>query len=216
MFEPFPEPRFKRREPLDTSSTKGPPGVPSGVLEKPKILRMWDTGVSLGWKPSVSHVPTQPVTYAVDWTRYPSEDWKTYRSGIRGTRCDIPGLAPGQDYSFRVSAMNKYGTSKPSPTLTAYRSKLYEPGDYKPKEYEIERPPTDKQACAPYWLRKEEDVMYGILRQPVTIEFWVYGYPEPNILWYYNDVEVSLGRIFLRVKSNATLDYNSQFMNRIL
>ncbi|XP_074600440.1 uncharacterized protein LOC141854581 isoform X3 [Brevipalpus obovatus] len=187
------EPRFKRREPLDAISTKGPPGIPSGVVEKPKILRMWDTGVSLGWKPSVSHVPTQPVTYAVDWTRYPSEDWKTYRSGIRGTRCDIPGLKPGQDYSFRVSAMNKYGTSKPSPTLTAYRSKLYEPGDFKPKEYDIERPPTDKQACAPYWLRKEEDVMYGILRQPVTIEFWVYGYPEPNVIWYFNDVEIKVG-----------------------
>lgn len=46
-------------------------------------------------------------------------------------------------------------------------------------------------AYAPYWLRKEDDVMYVVLREPVTIEFWVYGYPEPSIQWSFNDVEVS-------------------------
>lgn len=34
--------------------------------------------------------------------------------------------------------------------------------------------------------------MYGIRGRPVTIEFWVYGYPEPEIKWFFNDIEVSV------------------------
>jgi len=47
------------------------------------------------------------------------------------------------------------------------------------------------QACAPRFLRKENSEMYAIRGHPVTIEFWVYGYPDPDIKWYFNDQEVS-------------------------
>ncbi|XP_053213912.1 obscurin-like isoform X4 [Panonychus citri] len=169
-------------------------GLPSGLLEKPRIIRMWDTGISLGWKPAIPSYSGIPVTYTLDWCKHPysDSDWKPYRTGILDNRCDIRNLEPGQDYSFRVRVENKLGVSDPSPVVTAFRSKLIDP-DAKPKDYEIERPPIDKIACAPRWLRKEDDEMYGIRGRPVTIIFWVYGYPEPDIKWFFNDIEIQIG-----------------------
>lgn len=120
-------------------------GLPSGLLEKPRIIRMWDTGISLGWKPAIPSYSGIPVTYTLDWCKHPysDSDWKPYRTGILDNRCDIRNLEPGQDYSFRVRVENKLGVSDPSPVVTAFRSKLIDP-DAKPKDYEIERPPIDK------------------------------------------------------------------------
>ncbi|XP_015782492.1 obscurin isoform X3 [Tetranychus urticae] len=170
-------------------------GLPSALLDKPRILRMWDTGISLGWKPAIPSYSGIPVTYTLDWCKHPynDSDWKPYRTGMRDNRCDIPCLEPGQDYSFRVRVENKHGISDPSPVLTAFRSKLLTPHDARPKDYEIERPPMDKTACPPRWLRKEDEEMYGIRGRPVTIEFWVYGYPEPEIKWFFNDIEIQIG-----------------------
>ena len=38
--------------------------------------------------------------------------------------------------------------------------------------------------------------MYAIRGHPVTIEFWVYGYPDPDIKWYFKDEEVSRSKLF--------------------
>ncbi|XP_023224402.1 muscle M-line assembly protein unc-89-like [Centruroides sculpturatus] len=167
-------------------------GPPSPLPDPPFIMRMTDTYLTLGWRPSVPSVPRVPVTYEVEMCQEPDGKWNSYRSGLKDSVCDIRGLIPNQDYRFRIRVENKHGISDPSPYVSAYRSKLRPPtpADYKPKDYEIEHPPLDKHAAAPRFLRQEEEVMYGIRGQPVRIEFWVYGHPQPEISWLFNGVQM--------------------------
>ncbi|XP_067131065.1 obscurin-like isoform X2 [Centruroides vittatus] len=171
-------------------------GPPSPLPDPPFIMRMTDTHLTLGWRPSVPSVPRVPVTYEVEMCQEPDGKWNSYRSGLKDSVCDIRGLIPNQDYRFRIRVENKHGISDPSPYVSAYRSKLRPPtpADYKPKDYEIEHPPLDKHAAAPRFLRQEEEVMYGIRGQPVRIEFWVYGHPQPEISWLFNGVQVDPGK----------------------
>lgn len=114
--------------------------------DKPRITRMSDDNLTLAWKPSVPIYPRLPVTYQVEHMRHPNGDWSPYKSGIRDSLCDVRGLEPFQDYRYRIRVQNEHGLSDPSPYVTAHRSKLVppSPGDYKPKDYEIEHPPLDK------------------------------------------------------------------------
>ncbi|OTF81458.1 hypothetical protein BLA29_004567, partial [Euroglyphus maynei] len=43
------------------------------------------------------------------------------------------------------------------------------------------------------FVRDEHESMFGIIGQPVTIEFWVYGYPEPEITWFFGDHKIDSG-----------------------
>ncbi|XP_067145351.1 LOW QUALITY PROTEIN: obscurin-like [Centruroides vittatus] len=164
-------------------------GAPVPLPEKPYIVRMSDKYLTLGWKPSVPTSPRVPVTYQVEKALHPDGEWSTYKSGIKNCLCDVLNLEPDQDYKFRIRVENKHGVSDPSPYKTARRSKLLETkpvSRYEPMDFEIEHPELEKHAEAPRFLRKEEEAMYGIRDQPVTIEFWVYGYPEPEITWYFD------------------------------
>lgn len=171
--------------------------APPGPLpDPPFIMRMTDNYLTLGWRPSIPTFPRVPVTYEVEMCQEPDGNWTSYKSGLKDSVCDIRGLVPNQDYRFRIRVENKHGISDPSPYITAYRSKLRPPtpADYKPKDYEIEHPPLDKHAAAPRFLRQEEEIMYGIRGQPVRIEFWVYGHPQPEISWLFNGVQVDPGK----------------------
>lgn len=51
-------------------------------------------------------------------------------------------------------------------------------------------PPFPIAAAPPRFVRKEEDSMYGVKGHPVTIEFWVYGCPEPQVTWFKGESQV--------------------------
>jgi len=119
-------------------------GAPHPLRDSPSILKMSDRDISLGWRPSYPTGSGVPVTYTLEGSKEPGDDWKPYASRVRNNSCDIRNLEPRQDYKFRVRVENKYGLSSPSPHVTAYRSKLFPSEPPKPKEYEIERPPTEK------------------------------------------------------------------------
>ncbi|XP_076362329.1 protein Obscurin-like isoform X2 [Tachypleus tridentatus] len=183
-------------------------GAPVPLPDKPRILRMTDHNLTLAWKPSLPASPRVPVTYSIEMSKYPDGEWKPYKSGIKDSSCDIRGLVPCQDYRFRIRVENKYGTSDPSPYVTAHRSKLelLMPADFKPKDFKIEHPPLEKHAAPPKFLRKEEEIMYGIRSHPVTIEFWIYGYPEPKITWYFKNQKIE----FPVSKYDSLQDRNGQ------
>ncbi|XP_040072551.1 obscurin isoform X2 [Ixodes scapularis] len=184
-------------------------GVPAALTDKPYIRRMTDRDLTLGWKPYIPSGSRVPVTYNVEMAPLPDGNWAPYKSGTRDTQLDIRGLEPFKDYRFRVRVGNKYGLSDPSPYVTAHRSRLGGPPpvpkEFKPKDYELEHPPLDKQGTAPYFVRREEDTMYGIQGHPVSIEFWVYGYPQPNITWTFKGTKIEMGGRY-----NCMQDRNGQ------
>ncbi|XP_037503804.1 obscurin isoform X6 [Rhipicephalus sanguineus] len=184
-------------------------GVPDPLTDKPYIRRMTDRDLTLGWKPSPPSRSRIPVSYTVEMAPLPDGNWSPYRSGVKDTQLDVRGLEPFKDYRFRVRVGNKHGLSDPSPYVTAHRSRLGGsppvPKEFKPKDYEIPHPPLDKPGEAPVFVRHEEDVMYGIRGHPVSIEFWVYGNPQPDISWTFKGTKVEMGGRY-----NSMQDRNGQ------
>lgn len=184
-------------------------GVPDPLTDKPYIRRMTDRDLTLGWKPSPPSRSRIPVSYTVEMAPLPDGNWSSYKSGVKDTQLDVRGLEPFKDYRFRVRVGNKHGLSDPSPYVTAHRSRLGGsppvPKEFKPKDYEIPHPPLDKPGEAPVFVRHEEDVMYGIRGHPVSIEFWVYGNPQPDISWTFKGTKVEMGGRY-----NSMQDRNGQ------
>lgn len=184
-------------------------GVPDPLTDKPYIRRMTDRDLTLGWKPSPPSRSRIPVSYTVEMAPLPDGNWSPYKSGVKDTQLDVRGLEPFKDYRFRVRVGNKHGLSDPSPYVTAHRSRLGGsppvPKEFKPKDYEIPHPPLDKPGEAPVFVRHEEDVMYGIRGHPVSIEFWVYGNPQPDISWTFKGNKVEMGGRY-----NSMQDRNGQ------
>lgn len=55
-------------------------------------------------------------------------------------------------------------------------------------------------AAPPRFVRREEDAMYGVRGQPVTIEFWVYGHPQPQVTWFKGESQVLILNSFFCVR----------------
>ncbi|XP_046430813.1 obscurin isoform X9 [Neodiprion fabricii] len=186
-------------------------GAPLPLADKPIISRMMDRHLTLSWKPSIPIGPRTPVTYSVEMCELPDGDWFTARSGVRSCCCDIRNLEPFRDYKFRIRVENKYGISDPSPFAQTYRSKLEpeppkffpylspgidfrpETSPYFPKDFDIEKPPHDGYAQAPKFLRQEWDTQYGVKNHNCNLFWFVYGYPKPNMQYYFNDELIEPG-----------------------
>ncbi|RZF43883.1 hypothetical protein LSTR_LSTR007219 [Laodelphax striatellus] len=186
-------------------------GAPMPLSDRPIISRMTDRKLTLSWKPSIPHGPREPVTYIVEMCELPDGEWFVARRGIRSCVCDIANLEPFRDYKFRIRVENKYGTSDPSPFAITHREKLelalpsfkpyLPPGvdfhpdhsPYFPKDYDIDRPPHDKYAQAPRFLRQEDDTQYGVKNHNCNLFWFVYGYPKPKMEYYFNDELIEMG-----------------------
>ncbi|XP_055374379.1 obscurin isoform X3 [Condylostylus longicornis] len=204
----------RNRKPIydDYQVEKG--GAPPPLSEAPIISKMTERRITLSWKPSVPTGSRYPVTYQVEMLDLPSGDWKTVHTGVRGCSCDIRNLDPTKDYRFRVRVENKFGVSEPSPYTQTQRQKLLpeipkfypyledgidfrpETSPYFPKDFDIERPPHDGFAQAPQFLRREQDVVYGIKGQSVDLMWFVYGYPKPEMHYYFDDSPIEYGGRF--------------------
>ncbi|XP_022664918.1 obscurin-like isoform X4 [Varroa destructor] len=192
----FERPTFDGEKPSVVKYLRPDTGVPPAT-DAPDIIRMTDYDCTLRWKPSVPKGPRIPVTYRVEMCDHPGGAWKPYASGIKDTTTDVKGLRPGQDYQFRVLVESKHGLSEPSVPVTAHRSKLVEKEDrpekeFIPKDIDLGHG-LDKEGVAPYFVRKEEEVMFGVKGRPVSIEFWVYGLPHPQCTWFFKEQKIESG-----------------------
>ncbi|EAT34172.1 AAEL013559-PA [Aedes aegypti] len=186
---------------------------PYPLMDRPIISKLSDRRLTLSWRPSMTTVPREPVTYQVEMMQLPDGEWYTYRSGIRSCSCEIRDLEPFRDYKFRIRVENKYGASEPSPYIQTYRRKLesdppvfypyFGPGrDYRPgvsplfpRNFDVERPTHRDRASGipPEFLRQEFPVQYGTKNHNVCLFWFVYGYPKPTMTYFFNDQKIEAG-----------------------
>ncbi|XP_075678853.1 obscurin isoform X3 [Dermatophagoides pteronyssinus] len=173
-------------------------GQPKALSDAPIITKMIDNSLTLLWIPSIPEQPRFPVSYVVEFAKISDGIWTVCHGNIKDCKCDVVGLESFEDYGFRVRVENKFGLSDPSPTVTAFRSQLKDHDAHehamkatkKPDDYYLQHRPPEKVAAAPTFVRDEHESMFGVIGQPVTIEFWVYGYPEPEITWFFGDHKI--------------------------
>ncbi|XP_039260669.2 myomesin-1-like isoform X1 [Styela clava] len=90
-----------------------PPTYPSNLL----ITAMDVESVSLKWKAPQCKGDAEMIGYVVERCKEGSEIWipcNKMPEEIRDEKYKVDGLVTGQTYFFRVSAVNKVGTGKPS------------------------------------------------------------------------------------------------------
>jgi len=98
----------------------------------------------------------------------PAKDLKVSADGLLHGRC--PGLQEGQEYVFRVKAVNKGGPSPPSPQSESMiaKTRYIKPFLHQPGMYDIE-------------IKKGRTFRYDI---------WFGGEPPPTVTWERNGLKV--------------------------
>lgn len=83
------------------------PAAPSGITS---IKATSKTSVYLEW-PSVKTAKTYDIEYTTKKSYFDGSNQTTTQSGVEGTHWEMTGLETGQEYFFRVRAVNEDGSS---------------------------------------------------------------------------------------------------------
>ncbi|XP_071479592.1 twitchin-like [Diadema antillarum] len=96
------------------------PSEPPDAPEAPKVIATANGCISLQWKPP-EFDGGRPVTgYLLEKKETSGNRWsKASKDEITNTKHSVTGLTQGAEYMFRVSAINKVGSSEPSPPSKA-------------------------------------------------------------------------------------------------
>lgn len=88
----------------------GLPGPPTGPLDTSHISKHTCT---LSWKPPAYDGGLRVTNYVVERKDLSSQHWITINSHCKETTFNVQGLIEGQEYLFRVSAVNENGMGPP-------------------------------------------------------------------------------------------------------
>ena len=72
------------------------------------------TSLMLNWTKPEHDGGAKIDSYVIEMLKTGTEDWVRVAEGVPTTQHLLPGLMEGQEYSFRVRAVNKAGESEPS------------------------------------------------------------------------------------------------------
>lgn len=98
----------------------GLPGPPNGPLETTDITKHTCT---LGWKPPSYDGGLRVTHYVVERKDVTGTHWITVSSSCRDTTFTVQGLTEGQEYLFRVMAVNDNGMGPPLEGVNPVRAK---------------------------------------------------------------------------------------------
>ena len=90
-----------------SGATKTPPAASTGITT---IRATSKTAVYLEWE-AVSTAETYEIEYATETRYFDGSDQTTTKSGIKNNHYEISGLESGDEYFFRVRAVNEKGES---------------------------------------------------------------------------------------------------------
>lgn len=86
------------------------PGVPGGPLEASKVT---PESCKLAWHPPKDDGGSPISHYVVEKKDKSSGRWTPVNKFCRTPDCDVGDLDDGEEYEFRVAAVNDNGTSEP-------------------------------------------------------------------------------------------------------
>ena len=81
---------------------------------KPTLKDVGRTSLILNWTKPEHDGGAKIDSYIIEMLKTGTEDWVRVAEGVPTTQHLFPGLMEGQEYSFRVRAVNKAGESEPS------------------------------------------------------------------------------------------------------
>ncbi|XP_053472658.1 myosin-binding protein C, cardiac-type [Ictalurus furcatus] len=157
------------------------PGSPQTL----KVVDIWGFNVALEWKPPKDNGNCDITGYTIQKADKKTMEWYTVYEQYRRTNCVVSDLIMGNEYVFRVFAMNMVGLS-PEPCDSKDSAYIQKTG----MEY---RPPTYKDhdfSEAPKFTRPlvNRSVIAGY---NATLSCAVRGIPKPKITWYKNKMDIT-------------------------
>ncbi|XP_072527470.1 myosin-binding protein C, cardiac-type [Salminus brasiliensis] len=157
------------------------PGPPQTL----KVVDVWGFNVALEWKPPKDNGNCDIIGYTIQKADKKTMEWYTVFEQYRRTNCVVSDLIMGNEYVFRVFAMNMVGLS-PEPCFSkdsAYIQKtgiVYKPPNY--KEHNFSEAPKFTHPLV------NRSVISGY---NATLSCSVRGIPKPKITWYKNKMDIS-------------------------
>ncbi|KAK0400071.1 hypothetical protein QR680_003339 [Steinernema hermaphroditum] len=174
----------------DSSTTAKNPYDEPGKPETPEITD-WDVDrVNLAWEPPASDGGAPITDYIIEKKGKHSRDWSECGK-VPGdkTEAEIRGLKEGEEYQFRVKAVNKAGpgeASDPSRKVVAKARNL--------------KPHIDRESMKTVTIKVGQNCEFDV---PVR------GEPAPKTVWTFNDKEVDDAKIKIQHE-----DYKTHFSLR--
>nr|XP_029716085.1 twitchin isoform X7 [Aedes albopictus] len=168
----------KTVNPYDPPEAPGKPAVDDYGVDFVELK--WAAPEKDGGRPVTHYIIECKNKFLSDWT-------ECHKTETADTVCKVHGLKEKVVYQFRVKAVNKGGTSKPS-----------EPSDNHTVKHKNLRPRIDRTNLTPITIKAGLSVQYDI-----DIE----GEPAPTVKWFHGDKEVTTDADF----KIDNVDYNTKF-----
>lgn len=154
----------KPTEPITAGHQRRRPDAP----EPPKPDRVTKDSVTLSWRPPRSDGGAKIRGYTVQKKAKGDEDWSDVNSvPVAGTVFTVPRLTEGEEYQFRIVAVNDVGSSEPS-----------RPSNSILMEEQPNKPVMDLGGVRDITVRAGEDF---------SIHVPYIGFPKPTATWFAND-----------------------------
>ncbi|XP_071773282.1 myosin-binding protein C, cardiac-type [Centroberyx gerrardi] len=156
-----------------------------GPPEVLKIMDIWGFNVALEWKPPKDNGNSEITGYNIQKADKKTMEWYTVFEQYRRTHCVVSDLIMGNEYVFRVFAINLVGLS-PEPCNTKDSAFIQKTGiAYKPpsyKEHDFSEAPKFTHPLA------NRSIIAGY---NATLSCSVRGIPKPKVTWYKNKMDIS-------------------------
>ncbi|KAM9366083.1 myosin-binding protein C, cardiac-type [Symphorus nematophorus] len=157
------------------------PGPPEAL----KIMDVWGFNVALEWKPPKDNGNCEITGYTVQKADKKTMEWYTVYDQYRRTNCIVSDLIMGNEYVFRVFAINLVGLSQ-DPCNTKDSAYIQKTGiAYKPpshKEHDFSEAPKFTHPLV------NRSIIAGY---NATLSCSVRGIPKPKVTWYKNKMDIS-------------------------
>ncbi|XP_047660992.1 myosin-binding protein C, cardiac-type isoform X2 [Tachysurus fulvidraco] len=150
-----------------------------------KVVDIWGFNVALEWKPPKDNGNCDITGYTIQKADKKTMEWFTVYEQYRRTNCVVSDLIMGNEYVFRVFAMNAVGLSL-EPCISKDSAYIQKTGiDYKPPSYKDHDFSEAPKFTHPLMSRS---VIAGY---NATLSCAVRGIPKPKITWYKNKMDIT-------------------------